>query len=134
MKERYLHSVRILMDCPSREKEHLLSRLSNAITVYLGDVPEASESDIVSNFGTPEECAARLLDECTPAALATERQKKSRSHRTFMTVLAVLLAVALGFVMYLWSNGGLVIIQTNDRAPTFWNDYPPEHIIYSYDE
>lgn len=76
MKERYLHSVRILMDCPSREKEHLLSRLSNAITVYLGDVPEASESDIVSNFGTPEECAARLLDECTPAALATERQKK----------------------------------------------------------
>lgn len=132
MKERYLHSVRILMDCPSREKEHLLSRLSNAITVYLGDVPEASESDIVSNFGTPEECAARLLDECTPAALATERQKKSRSHRTFMTVLVVLLAVALGFVMYLWSNGGLVIIQSDHGVPDTLRNLPQGQITYNY--
>ena len=134
MKERYLHSVRILMDCPSREKEHLLSRLSNAITVYLGDVPEASESDIVSNFGTPEECAARLHDECTPAALAAERQKKSQSHRALMVILAALLTVAVGLAVCLWFNGGLVIIKTDDRAPDFWNDYPSEHIIYSYDD
>ena len=79
MKERYLHSVRILMDCPSREKEHLLSRLSNAITVYLGDVPEASESDIVSNFGTPEECAAPVVDASYPPARAPETPQKKHN-------------------------------------------------------
>ena len=134
MKERYLHSVRILMDCPSREKEHLLSRLSNAITVYLGDVPEASESDIVSNFGTPEECAARLLDECTPPARAPQTPKKIQTQPGLIVFLAALLTVAVGLAVCLWFNGGLVIIKTDDRAPDFWNDYPSEHIIYSYDD
>lgn len=133
MKERYLHSVRVLMDCPPRERERLISRLSDAIAVYLEDVPEANETDIVSNFGTPEDCAARLLDECTPIALVTARRKKSRHHRVLMTILAVLLSVSVGLAIYLWSHGGLIIIQTDDGWPTFMKELPSNHIIYDYD-
>lgn len=132
MKERYLHSVRVLMDCPPRERERLLSRLSNAIAVYLEDFPEASETDIVSNFGTPEDCAARLLDECNPTALATERQKKSRNHRISITILAVLLTVAVGLVVYFWSNGGLVIIQSGHSMPDNLRSLPQGQVTYNY--
>lgn len=135
MKEHYLHSVRILMDCPPKERDRLLSRLSNAITAYLEDVPEASETDIVSNFGAPEDCAARLLDECTPTTVVIERQKKSRKHRVLMTILAVLLVITTGFALYLWSNGGLVIISTyHNVPPDYWDTMPSNHVIYAYDD
>jgi len=134
MKEQYLQSVRKLLDCPREEKERLLSRLDRALTAYLEDFPEADNTDLVANFGIPDECAIRLLEECTPTALVTERKKKSRSHRALIAVLTVLLTVTVGLAVYLWLNGGLVIIHTDDRAPAFWDDHPSEHIIYSYDD
>ncbi len=131
MKERYLHSVRILMDCPPEERERLLSRLSSAVTAYLEDAPEAGEADLISNFGTPEECAARLLEECAPTVLAAQRKKKSRSHRRLVTALAVLLAIALGLALYLWSNGGLVIIELSDGLP---EGMELGKVVYCYDD
>lgn len=134
MKERYLHSVRILMDCPSKEKEHLLFRLSNAITAYLEDMPEADEKDIVMNFGTPEDCAAKLSAECAPKAIAAERRKKVKRHRIIVAILSVLLAIVVGISAFLWSNGGLVIIHTQSGRSDFWDNLPSDHIIYDYDD
>ena len=78
MKKRYLHSVRNLLDCPSKEKGRLLQRLDNAVATYLEDVPDAGEPDLIAVFGSPEDCAARLMDECTPGAVAAERGKRNR--------------------------------------------------------
>lgn len=134
MKEHYLHSVRILMDCPSKEKERLLSRLSNAITAYLEDMPEADEKDIVINFGTPEDCAAKLSAECAPKAVAAERRKKVKHHRIIVAILSVLLAIVVAISAFLWSNGGLVIIHTQPGRSDFWDNLPSDHIIYDYDD
>lgn len=134
MKERYLQSVRALLDCPPVEKERLLSRLGNAVTTYLEDVPEADRTDLVANFGTPEDCAARLLEECTPKTVTEERQKKSRRHRILVTILAVLLAVVVGIAAYLWSNGGLVIIQSGRAMPDSLRDLPQGQVTYNYDD
>ena len=81
MKERYLHSVRLLLDCSPEERERLLSRLNCAISSYLEDVSDATEIDLVTNFGTPEDCAARLLEECTPITCgSTSEEKLSPPH------------------------------------------------------
>ncbi len=112
MKERYLHSVRLLLDCSPEERERLLSRLNCAISSYLEDVSDATEIDLVTNFGTPEDCAARLLEECTPTSLVAVRQKKNCHRRIIMTVLTILLTIAIGVAVFLWAHGGLMIIQT----------------------
>lgn len=96
MKERYLHSVRILMDCPPKERERLLSRLNHAVTAYLEDVPEANEMDLFVNFGTPEDCAVKLSAECAPKVVLAERQKKIKHHRILVAFLSVLLAIVIG--------------------------------------
>ena len=114
MKEQYLDSVRALLDCPQGERERLLSRLGQAVSAYLEDAPEAGEPELAANFGTPEECAARLLEECDPGAVAAERRKKKKRHRLTVAVLAVLLAVMVGITAYLWSNGGFVVIRLGD--------------------
>ena len=134
MKERYLHSVRVLMDCPPRERERLISRLSDAIAVYLEDVPEANETDIVSNFGTPEDCAARLLNECSPATVTTVRKRRNRHYRILSTVLAVLLTIVMGISAYLYLNGGLVIIRMGNAVPEYVKDLQRNQITYNYDD
>ena len=134
MKEQYLDSVRVLLDCPQGERERLLSRLGQAVAAYLEDVPEAGERELLANFGTPEECAARLLEECDPGAVAAERQKKKKRHRITVAALAALLAVTLGVAAYLLSNGGLVIIRLQDPDQSFWDSLPSDGIIYDYDD
>lgn len=133
MREHYLQSVRALLDCPPAEKERLLSRLGNAITTYLEDVPEADEADLVANFGAPEDCATRLLEECTPEAVTKERQRKIFRYHIWVTILVMLLAFALGVAAYLWSNGGLIIIQSSHTIPNSLRDLPQGQVTYNYD-
>ena len=134
MKEQYLDSVRALLDCPQGEQERLLSRLGQAVSAYLEDAPEAGEPELAANFGTPEECAARLLEECDPGAVAAERRKKKKRHRITVAVLAVLLAVMVGITAYLWSNGGLVIIRLGKAVPDSIRNLPDNQVTYNYDD
>lgn len=129
MKEQYLDSVRALLDCPQGERERLLSRLGQAVSAYLEDAPEAGEPELAANLGTPEECAARLLEECDPGAVAAERRKKKKRHRITVAVLAVL----VGITAYLWSNGGFVVIRLGDAIPESVRNLPPNTVIYDYD-
>ena len=136
MKERYLRSVQALLDCPEAERERLLRRQESAMTAYLADEPEATEADLLAAFGTPEDCAARLLAECDPAALAAERGRKRRRSRALAAVLAVLLVLALALAGYLWSNGGLVIIETT-HYETIPEDFPTGgmgSVTYEYED
>ncbi len=111
MIEWYLHSVRVLMDCPAKERERLLTRLGSAITAYMEDCPEADEKDLLYHFGKPADCAARLSEECPPEIVAAERQRRVKRRRIVVGALAALLVVASGIVLYFWANGGLVIID-----------------------
>ncbi len=132
MKEQYLQSVRKLLDCPREEKERLLSRLDRALTAYLEDFPEAGNTDLAANFGTPDECVVRLLEECAPATIAAQRQKKVHRQRILTVTLALLLAAALCFAGYLWSNGGLVIIQSGRDVPDALRNLPQGQVTYNY--
>ena len=134
MKEQYLDSVRALLDCPQGERERLLSRLGQAVSAYLEDAPEAGEPELAANFGTPVVCAARLLEDCDPGAVAAERRKKKKRHRITVAVLAVLLAVMVGITAYLWSNGGLVIIRLGKAVPDSIRNLPDNQVTYNYDD
>lgn len=115
MKEKYLYSVRALLDCPPEERDRLLSRLDSAVTAYLEDVPEAGEADLTANFGTPEACAARLLEECSPAAIWAERRKGVRRHRILLSVLALLVISLVGLTAYfVVHHGGVVLVYDSE--------------------
>lgn len=110
MREAYLHSVRSLLDCPEEEKARLMNRLNGAVSAYLEDHPDSTQEHLLQAFGSPEDCAAGLLEECTPTVVVA-RKKKRQHMRLWLVILGVLLALALALVGYLWSNGGLVIIE-----------------------
>lgn len=75
MSELYLRSVRKLLDCPAAKRDRLMKRLSDAVTTYLEDYPDAEWEQLIQAFGTPEVCASHLLDDCQPAVVVSTRQK-----------------------------------------------------------
>lgn len=131
MIERYLRSVRAELECP--EQERLVGRLRDAVSAYLEENPEATEEDIVLMFGTPAACAAHLLEEFDPARLSAVRKAKRRRTRWILGVLAALLVLALCAVGYLWSTGGLVIIEHTRYADGFPDDVPMGEVRYDYE-
>lgn len=134
MKEGYLRSVGALLDCPAKERERLLERLEDAVSAYLEDAPDAGKTELMENFGAPEVCAARLLEECDPAAVADTRRRRKRRNRILIAVLAVLLALAVGAAAYLWSNGGLVVIETKEYVNGFPEDIERDKVTYHFDK
>lgn len=119
MKEQYLRSVGQLLDCPRRRKKRLLRLLDSAVSAYLADVPNAGVSELAANFGTPEECAAWLLEECDPASIAEAHRKKSLLRRMEIILFVILLAAAVGIAVYLWSTEGIFIINLCVGGPRF---------------
>lgn len=134
MKAAYLHSVRRLLDCPAAEQERLLRQLDGAVSTWIEDNPGADEAELAKTFGTPEVCAARLLEDCDPTVIAGERRKRKRRTRVLIAVLTILLLAAVGIAAYLWSNGGLVIIEHVRHGENFPDDLPMDQIIYHYDD
>lgn len=110
MKETYLRLVQEHLDCPEEERRRLLGRLEKAVDAYLADEPEAA--DLAAAFGAPADCARELLAECDAGAVAAERKKRRRRIGVVIAVLAVVLALLLGLVIHMWSNNGLVVIET----------------------
>lgn len=76
----------------------------------------------------PAEERKRLLEECDPAAVADIRRRKTRRHRILIAALAALLALAVGVAAYLWSSGGLVMIEIRENAAR-----PTGQVYYDYD-
>ena len=132
MKERYLHDVRALLGCTSGERKRLISRLDRAVAAYLEDVPEAGETELYANFGTPADCAARLSAECAPDAVAAAKRGREKRQRVLAAVLAALLAIMVGITAYLWSNGGVATIQLGQ--PDDMKDAPWGKVTYFYEE
>lgn len=119
MKETYLRLVQEHLDCPEEERRRLLGRLEKAADAYLAEEPEAA--DLAAAFGAPADCARELLAECDAGAVAAERKKRRRRSGVVIAVLAVVLALLLGLVIHMWSNNGLVVIET-----THYEDGVPE--------
>ena len=110
--EAYLHKVRQgLKDAPPEDRDRLMKRLTEAVSAYLDEEPEASERDIVKAFGTPEDCAAELLAECDPAKVEAVRRKRRRILYAVIAVLAVL-ALLLVLLAFRGNTAGTVLPES----------------------
>ena len=102
--EGYLRTVRRgLEDAPPEDRERLMKRLTEAVFAYLEEDPEAGEPDLIKVFGTPEDCAAELLEECDPARVAAVRRKRRAQ---LYAVIAVRVGLAVAAAAALFLGGG----------------------------
>ena len=108
--EGYLRAVRRgLADAPAEDRERLMKRLTEAVSAFLEENPEAVEADLIRAFGTPESCAAELLEECDPAQVAAVRRKRRLWLYALIAVLAAVVLAALALLLRRWSGGNLPV-------------------------
>lgn len=104
--EAYLRAVRRgLADAPAEDRERLMKRLTEAVSAFLEEDPEAGEADIIRAFGTPESCAAELLEECDPARVAAVRRRRRLWLYVLIAVLAAAAMAVLAVLFRRWSMG-----------------------------
>jgi len=114
--EAYLRAVRRgLADAPAEDRERLMKRLAEAVNAYLEEDPEAGEADIVKAFGTPEDCAAELLNECDPARVAAVRRKR----RLYIVVAVLVIAVLIAAVVLHFRGGAEVPLASDSFSHHF---------------
>lgn len=104
--DEYLRAVRRgLEDAPPEDRDRLMKRLTEAVSAYLEEDPEASEADLIKAFGTPEACAAELLEECDPDRVAAVRRK--RRVWLYAAIALAVLAVLTAAVLLLRGSAGV---------------------------
>ncbi|MDE7263014.1 MAG: hypothetical protein K2N78_13270 [Oscillospiraceae bacterium] len=126
--EAYLRAVRKgLADAPKEDRERLMKRLTEAVSAYLEEDPEANESDIIKVFGTPETCAAELMEECSPAQVAAVRRKRKLRY----AVIAALAAVAAVVLALVFLRGGAGMPPGGDTSQAQYQTSSQPHSEHS---
>ena len=69
-----------------------------------------------------------------PTEVVAERRKITRRTRVLIAVLVALLLLAMASAIYLFSQGGLVIIEHTRYGENFPEGLPMDQIIYHYDD
>ena len=104
--EKYLRDVRKgLADAPAEDRERLMKRLTEAVSAYLEEDPEASKADIIKVFGTPEACAAELLEECDITRVAAVRRKRHIRMYAVVAALLIMFTVILTALFFRKKTG-----------------------------
>ena len=134
----YLRAVRRQLDVPKKDRKRLVKRLSEALSAYLEENPDASPQDLAAALGSPDQCAAELLSEFDPAQVAAVRRRKKALLYGVIAVLAALSVLLFCFAKYLFDNGGIVTIEIGHYDSIEDMPPPPEEgtatVRYHYDD
>ena len=116
----YLRAVRRQLDVPKKDRKRLVKRLSEALSAYLEENPDASPEDIAAALGS-----------------AVRRRKKALLYGV-IAVLAALSVLLFCFAKYLFDNGGIVTIEIGHYDSIEDMPPPPEEgtatVRYHYDD
>ena len=98
--KKYYRGIRRCLPCPGKLKRQIMDRITQAVSAYLEENPEADFEAVQQHFGTPQQIAADYIEEMT----TPEILKKFKVKRTVIGIVCG--AVALALVMW-----GIVLIS-----------------------
>lgn len=118
----YLHSIKCQLHCPRSRKQVFLKQFGESLSQYLEERPLSKFSDIVVEFGKPEDIASSFIEHAD-----TKDIRKSLKFGRHIIWLAIAVAVVvvgavIGFHAYkVWlnenvSNGFFIETITQDEA------------------
>lgn len=114
--KKYCQSIRKCLVCPGYYKRRFLKELNNNLTVYSEDHPEASYSDIIEHFGSPEDVVASYLDTISPSELA-RRMKFGRYIKISIVIITIFVLIA-AFIIYKRIDDGIAVYEVDEFTET----------------
>lgn len=102
---RYFKEIRQNLNCPETEKLKFLADFENSVNLYLEEHPQASQEDIIHNFGDPKEIAESFLEEEDFDGIREKIKMKQRILK--IVALAAIILVAAIIIL-----GAIFVIDT----------------------
>lgn len=99
----YYRDIRRLLKCPRQTRQRLMGDLQNSIENYLEDYPDATQDQLISHFGSPDEIARDYLASLDQEELQKQISRNSTVRRNLLIILIVV-ALITGSVYFLLHN------------------------------
>lgn len=131
----YCQEVEQRLDLPPRQRRALLAGLRQELDERFASAPELTVEDLRRQVGPPEEVMSTLMEGVDPEEQALYRTRKKRRTRALIVALAAVLVVAVCLVIHMWSNGGLVVIETTHYMDGIPEGFPTDGVfqeVYHY--
>lgn len=124
---RYLREIKRQLHCPRSRKKIFLNQFAENLFQYIEEYPLATFSDVVTEFGKPEDIASSFIEQADAKDI---RKSLKVGRRIFWAVLAVAVivaAVVIGIFSFdLWMSNnyrdGYYEEIVTPNAPSFPDD------------
>lgn len=111
--KQYLRAIRDSLPAHYPHKKDVLSSISQNLSVYFTEHPEADYSQLLNEFGSPEDVISALLDELPDMDVARTLRKRSRAH--FLLLGAILSGIILIF-LFNWYLDQTTVVSIEDTV------------------
>ena len=105
---RYCREVKTWLPCSGAEKKRIINRISDQVTRFLEETPNADYAQIEARFGTPQQIAAAAVDEMGTCELLRDLRIRKRLVSIIAAGLAVIALAWCVFVSYSMVNNELM--------------------------
>ena len=120
--KRYLRQLKKLIPFDYSGRTDLLQTISQRISNYLQEHPDATTADFEEEFGTPEEVADSLLEELS----GSMRENKIRhKNKWFVIAGCVLIIFSVLILKYAWFLIDHTAVETTETITIYENGPAP---------
>lgn len=108
----YCQAIGRAMELPEGRKQELLDGFRQELVERFSAQAELTEETLCRTAGTPREAAELLMEGVPLEERDRYRCQKRRRNQALVAGLAAALLLLIGLVIHMWSNNGLVVIET----------------------
>lgn len=102
----YLKKIAAALTCPNNTKKALLRIVQNDIEAFLLEHPDATEQELIRQFGTPDELAESYLDSLDSSEVCMQMEKTGSIKKVLIScicaIIGILLLLVIGIKGYLF--------------------------------
>lgn len=130
----YCREVERGLELPRTRRRALLEGLRQELEEKAASAEELTGEELRREAGTPREAASFLMENISQEEQDRYRIQKRRRRRVLIAALATVAVLAACLAIHMWSNGGLVVIETTHYADGIPEDFPRGEVRYEYDD
>lgn len=102
----YLKKIAAALTCQNNTKKALLRIVKNDIEAFLLEHPDATEQELIRQFGTPDELAESYLDSLDSSEVCMQIEKNGSVKKMLIScscaIIGILLLLVIGIKGYLF--------------------------------
>lgn len=105
----YVKNVEEALVCSKSTRADLMKIIQNDVDAFVLEYPDATEQDLIGQFGTPNELAASYIVSMDSSEINEQFQVAKKRKRRVLLCCCLAIVATLSFAIYVWFT---VVSQT----------------------